>query len=111
MPKQDIEKKTFVIKTIIHWLNIEWHEGFKILRPAMVENVLDIQWMVMNLLLMFRWLENPHAKMCSNCFATEKNHIFEVWGIDYSKDGEFWRHHWCILYQWLLQKFNFKTTL
>ena len=54
----------------------------------MGKNVSNIQWMAANLLLMFRWLENPHDKMSMILFATEKNHNFELLGIDYSKDGE-----------------------
>ncbi len=55
----------------------------------MGKNVLDIQWMATNLFLMFGWLEDPHGKMSMIFFCNRKNKNFELWGIDYSKDGEF----------------------
>ena len=44
----------------LHWLNIEWHEGFKILRPSVGKNVFIIQWMATNLLLVLLHNNSMH---------------------------------------------------
>ncbi len=85
--EETLSTQTLWWPNYMQWLNIEWLEGFKIFRHAIGKNVLNIQWMALILLLMFRWLEEHHGNISIRYFLKSK----------FSVDGTF--HE---LWYWLM---------